>query len=602
MHSLSKFKRSWAPFSIGLFAILASCSRPAELPKLAPLPDGQPFTFAVIGDYRGDSEGNPPAVLLDIFEAINRDNPAFVLSTGDLINGYPEEDEAQTRKLWNGYRTALQKLKPPIFHVPGNHDIFNDVSARLWRKFLGPTYYAFDYAGVRFVGLDSETTRGRIAGKQLTWLRRQLDSAKAQRLFVFCHQPLFPVDGHIGSSLDAFPTERDELHRLLLAQRPRLAAVFLGHEHLFHFERRDGVPYYISAGSGAPLYVPRELGGFFHYLLVHVSKESCAVELRKMWNAEPASQPPRVIKPAELLEDWDHRNFWSAWDQTVEQELVSQPVSDGHQALKLSFNLAHYEWPALSTTFPRPLDLRAISHLKFDVFVPDGTSTELAVTGALESYLPNESKPVPLRRGWNTIDLDLNGGWVTPAVRKGAHTFRIAFTGPRNDTLQTVVIDNLRTDSDGDSESAAPSESWEASLQWAISNDSARPGADDSHATQNTNAVIMPLDFAQEQRPTLYSELHPPWDLSEVKEMTVDVNVPTKTDLLSLHLAITGALETCQSPGIPLRRGAQTVSVPLDWIVPDVRRDARRIEWWLTSTGGASVKGAVVIDNLRSGR
>jgi len=44
----------------------------------------------------------------------------------------------------------------------------------------------------------------------------------------------------------------------------------MGHEHLYHHSRRDGIDYFITGGGGAPLYAKPEAGGFYHYLLVTV--------------------------------------------------------------------------------------------------------------------------------------------------------------------------------------------------------------------------------------------------------------------------------------------------------------------------------------------
>ena len=48
------------------------------------------------------------------------------------------------------------------------------------------------------------------------WLEKELEKAKnSDFIFVFVHEPLYPVGGHIGSSLDRYPEERDKLANLL---------------------------------------------------------------------------------------------------------------------------------------------------------------------------------------------------------------------------------------------------------------------------------------------------------------------------------------------------------------------------------------------------
>jgi predicted phosphodiesterase len=575
---------------------IASAER--ALLKLAPIADGEPFTFAVVGDYRGDSEGNPPPVLLEIFAAINRDAPRLVLSSGDLINGYPEEDEAQTRKLWAGYRSALRTLQPPIFHVPGNHDLFNEASTRLWTEMWGPTFYAFDCGGVRFIGLDTETTHHRVAGRQLEWLREQLASAGQRRVFIFFHQPLFPVDGHIGSSLDVFPRERDALHQLFVAHRDAIQGVFLGHEHLFDFERRDGVPYIISAGGGAPLYVPAEIGGFYHYLLVHVAKDGCTFEVKKIWRPEPAHATPRKIKPDELLESWETpQRFWNFWDQSVTHQLVTAPTSNGRQALKISFDPSHYDFPSVGTTFVPALDLKQLDHLKLDVFVPDSGSDSLSIKASLDGPEKSESAPIVLKRGWNTVDLDLNAKWLAPGVRSATRELQWLFAGPKDARGPWLVIDNMRAE--GRRTDPALTESWENPIEWGAGDESVRPSIGAAAATDGKCAVRLELNFAAYARPRIFTALNPSWDLSEVDGLTLDVILPANAPDISIHLALTGELETVEPPPVQLRPGKNRVVMSVAALPVAIRKNVRRIECWFSSAA-ANAKTIVVLDQLRA--
>lgn len=563
------------------------------LPQIDP---GQPFTFAVLGDHRGGSDGNVPPVLLDIFDRINADAPAFAVSTGDIINGYPEEDEPHIRKLWNGYRAALQRLKPPMIHVPGNHDIFNEASQRLWRELWGPARFAFDFGGTRFIALDSETVPHRIDPAQLAWLREQLESAGEQRVFVFVHQPVFPVDGHIGTSLDKFPDARDQLHALLVAHKAKIHAVFVGHEHLFHFERHDGIAYYTTAGAGAPLYVPQALGGFYHYLLVRVAGATCEVEVRKVWTPEIARPPARVVAPGELLESWEHPVLWTVWDQTVSHGLIDAPVTDGSKALKLSFNLAHYEWPTLSTTFSPPRDLRDVERVKVDIFVPDETPDGLVVKGGFEGPATNESQPIALKNGWNTIALNLNDAWLNPTVRRQARLFQLAFGGNKRDAVYSIVVDNVRAERE--SGAAALFESWEQPLTWHTW-DEATASGDTANPAHGSSALKLSLDFSDRKRPTLYSALAVPWNLSDVNRLAVSVTMPPVTSAVSVTLALTGEMETCRSPAVPLKPGRHDIEFELDWAPVRIRRDVREVRWIFQPTGDATTT-SITIDNLRA--
>ena len=52
-----------------------------------------------------------------IVRALNVLQPAFTINTGDLVT-YGEEAE------YRDYLAVLETARVPVFHVPGNHDIF----------------------------------------------------------------------------------------------------------------------------------------------------------------------------------------------------------------------------------------------------------------------------------------------------------------------------------------------------------------------------------------------------------------------------------------------------------------------------------------------
>src|SRR6185369_8671449 len=109
---------------------------PRGLPQPPHIDSAQPFTFAVFGDNRGDESGEQPPAFSQLLEAINHRNPAFVLDTGDMIYGHTR-DEEQLREQWRIYTAAAKRLRPLLFHVPGNHDIWNSWSPRIYRELWG---------------------------------------------------------------------------------------------------------------------------------------------------------------------------------------------------------------------------------------------------------------------------------------------------------------------------------------------------------------------------------------------------------------------------------------------------------------------------------
>ena len=74
-----------------------------------------------------------------------------------------------------------------------------------------------------------------------------------------------------GRTLDKYPLERDDLHRLFLEKKVK--AVFEADDHRYDRREKDGILYLISGGGGAPLASLKERGGYFHYVWISVQKE-----------------------------------------------------------------------------------------------------------------------------------------------------------------------------------------------------------------------------------------------------------------------------------------------------------------------------------------
>jgi hypothetical protein len=243
------------------------------------------LTFAVFGDCRPGAEYYSP-VMRKLAADMATQHPAFVLGTGDYIQG--ASDEAKVRWQWQGFFESLAPLqafgKIPVALAPGNHDIRGSkTNQRIFEEYFDGRYYSFDRGKYHIILLDTEEPgfEGRIAGKQLEWLKQDLAASRGAALtFVALHRPLYPTGVHRGDSLDSHPDERDALHRLFVQEG--VDCVFAGHEHLFNRQRKDGVDYIITAGAGAPLYASANHGGFYHYVLVIATGSTYRLQVRKL--------------------------------------------------------------------------------------------------------------------------------------------------------------------------------------------------------------------------------------------------------------------------------------------------------------------------------
>ena len=210
----------------------------------------QSFRFVVYGDTRDGHEAHRNLVNL-----ILKQNPEFVLQTGDLVHG-------STPRLWSIYDaiTAPMRARFPVYLARGNHDVGGHLyTDHVTQPFTSGNklYYSFDRSGSHFISLavDELTAYGR-GSKQYAWLSGDLARAaagSARHIFVFFHVAPYSIGSH-GSDLDV----RKELTPLF--DRYGVTAVFNGHDHNYYRTVRNGIPYVVSGGGGAPLYPcnPRE--------------------------------------------------------------------------------------------------------------------------------------------------------------------------------------------------------------------------------------------------------------------------------------------------------------------------------------------------------
>ena len=76
--------------------------------------DPNNFQFAIVTDRTG---GNRPVIFQDAVSKINLLYPEFVLSVGDLINGYTR-DTAQIEFEWYMVNQIIDDFKMPFFYLP----------------------------------------------------------------------------------------------------------------------------------------------------------------------------------------------------------------------------------------------------------------------------------------------------------------------------------------------------------------------------------------------------------------------------------------------------------------------------------------------------
>jgi len=110
-------------------------------------PDENQVTIVQISDTHIADKHAPHAAenLKHAVEMINSRRPDAVVLSGDI---------GENPQAWEEARSILKKLKPPLYYVPGNHDVHSSDVDR-YRDVFGKDYYTFNVKSVTFVVIDS---------------------------------------------------------------------------------------------------------------------------------------------------------------------------------------------------------------------------------------------------------------------------------------------------------------------------------------------------------------------------------------------------------------------------------------------------------------
>lgn len=226
--------------------------------------DPDSFQFVIVSDNTG---GARTGVFASAVDKINLLQPEFVISVGDLIEGYSESSDILAAQ-WAEFESMVGRIEAPFFYTPGNHDYSNNVMADLWAKKFGRSYYHFLYKDVLFVVLNTERTRPgggdpSIDPEQRQYLADVLaKTPNARWTLLFMHQPVWSV-GHDKSWAEV---------EKVLGERPFTAIA--GHMHTYEYVSRGGRDLITLGTTGGGSQLRGEAYGEFDHVTWVTMKKS----------------------------------------------------------------------------------------------------------------------------------------------------------------------------------------------------------------------------------------------------------------------------------------------------------------------------------------
>ncbi|MDW3648979.1 MAG: metallophosphoesterase [Bacteroidia bacterium] len=164
------------------------------------------FFFIHASDTHIDSANLPR--MLHFRKMAEELNPAFIIITGDLVRDALRVDEKIASAYYEMYVEEIEKFSMPVFSGVGNHEIFGIerdkslVSQKhplygkgMYRHYLGPNYYSFNYGGLHFISIDGVDYQnlyyfGGVDSVQLDWLENDLSFVEESKgVITFNHIP-----------------------------------------------------------------------------------------------------------------------------------------------------------------------------------------------------------------------------------------------------------------------------------------------------------------------------------------------------------------------------------------------------------------------------
>lgn len=365
------------------------------------------FQFVVVTDRTG---GHRPGVFEKGVEKINLLQPEFVMSVGDMIEGYTT-DTVEINRQWDEFTGFVNKLEMPFFFVPGNHDLTNPVMEQIWRKRFGPTHYSFVYKDVLFMALNSEDQtrgagRGSISKPQLDWIKQTLESHREVKwTFLFMHQPLW------AQGTD--PVHWFDVEKLLADRRH---TVFVGHRHHYtRFERNNSQYYMLATTGGSSRLRGPQLGEFDHFVWVtmtdhgpilanlhlegvfdhDVFNEELATFSRKVWESNLIQVEPLYVNDATFRHDSIRFRITNPFDVPVKVKMTQSFSWD----FKSDIATPEFTLQPNSVEFVS-MELTARRTKSPESMKPVKVKAEVAVQeeGKLDFFIPFDLNVAPLKR------------------------------------------------------------------------------------------------------------------------------------------------------------------------------------------------------------
>ena len=245
------------PVFLLLLALLSlDCFGAASATKKGRLSTDSSYSFFIWGHPRGANPDDPILNLDEVADKVKQYAVDFVVITGDMIEGRVlQPQNSDTERLlnqdWDKFDNDIKKLGVPVYRVPGNHDVNNILSSKIYTSRYGALPFSFAFKNSKLIMLDSNGINERLDDtspywghsgqsvdeQQILFLKNELKhQSEYEHIFIFMH--------HTARWSEPGSPWWNDVHPLLIGTNVR--AVFTGdnpYDMKFSHEKHNDIHY-----------------------------------------------------------------------------------------------------------------------------------------------------------------------------------------------------------------------------------------------------------------------------------------------------------------------------------------------------------------------
>jgi len=292
-------KKSW--FFLGLsFFILTGCNLQSDKTTKT---EEEGFSFAFLTDIHLQPEKDAVTGFQQAIDSVNKLNPDFVITGGDLVMDALDQTYGRVDSLYNLYIEVSGELTMPVYNAVGNHEVYGwhrieegiesnpDFGKNMFEKKMGDRFYSFDHKSWHFIILDAiyRSEKGHYIGKidneQLNWLKGDLEKTdKNAPIAITVHIPFITSATQLKQGAMAANSEStvitNSLEVLQLFGEHNLKLVLQGHLHFNEDLYVGNKVHFITGGAVCGRWWSNEPGDHPEegFMMIHVKGEELSSE------------------------------------------------------------------------------------------------------------------------------------------------------------------------------------------------------------------------------------------------------------------------------------------------------------------------------------